>query len=104
MNILTGWIHHSAYTALLCLILYCDYGHVFALAAFMEVERFAPVCYPNSQLTDRLTLKLPTFILALAMLVPATRSDVLFSTVFFLTRIAFHAVLSETVYSSNSRN
>lgn len=38
--------------------------------------------------------QLPTFVLALAMLVPATRSDVLFSTIFFLTRIAFHAVLS----------
>lgn len=31
------------------------------------------------------------------MLVPATRSDVLFSTIFFLTRIAFHAVLSESI-------
>ncbi|KAL8279361.1 hypothetical protein RQP46_008173 [Phenoliferia psychrophenolica] len=72
MNVLTGWIHHTAYTLLLSYILYVDFGHVFALAAFME---------------------LPTFILALAMLVPATRSDALFSTVFFLTRIAFHAVL-----------
>lgn len=43
MNILTGWIHHSAYTTLLCLILYLDFQHVFALAAFMEVRAPAPL-------------------------------------------------------------
>lgn len=41
MNVLTGWVHHSAYTLLLGLILYLDFQHVFALAAFMEVRAFA---------------------------------------------------------------
>ncbi|KAM0749574.1 hypothetical protein T439DRAFT_315845 [Meredithblackwellia eburnea MCA 4105] len=72
MNLLTGWVHHSAYTVLVSFIIYRDFCHVFALAAFME---------------------LPTFILALAMIAPATRSDVFFSVVFFLTRILYHIAL-----------
>lgn len=48
--------------------------HVFAGAAIME---------------------LPTFVLALSMLVPALRSDMVFTSLFFVTRIVYHAVLRE---------
>ncbi|KAK4704102.1 hypothetical protein P7C70_g2105, partial [Phenoliferia sp. Uapishka_3] len=75
MNILTGWFHHTAYITLLSGVLVADYSHIFCLAAIME---------------------LPTLILASGMLMPSLRSDVLFSVIFFLTRIAFHAILSKS--------
>lgn len=37
-NILTGWVHHSAYFVLLSLIMRVGCCHVFALAAVMEVR------------------------------------------------------------------
>lgn len=71
-NVLTGWVHHSAYTLLLFYVLQERFAHIFALAAVME---------------------LPTFVLSLSVLVPATRSDLVFSSLFFLTRIFLHGIL-----------
>lgn len=74
VSLLTGWIHHSAYSVLLWILLRHGLAHVFVGPAIME---------------------LPTFVLALAMLVPAARSDLLFTSLFFVTRILYHAVLRE---------
>lgn len=38
-------------------------------------------------------MEVPTFVLAMSMLVPATRNDMIFTVLFFLTRIAYHSVL-----------
>ena len=38
-NVLTGWVHHSAYLLLLSMIMRVGCCHVFALAAVMEVSR-----------------------------------------------------------------
>ncbi|KAI5476398.1 hypothetical protein MNV49_007776 [Pseudohyphozyma bogoriensis] len=72
VSFLTGYFHHTAYTFLLLYLLHLNIPHVFCLAAVMEV---------------------PTLILAVSMLFPQTRSDMLFTSVFFITRIAFHSVL-----------
>ncbi|SCZ97103.1 BZ3500_MvSof-1268-A1-R1_Chr4-2g06992 [Microbotryum saponariae] len=44
-------------------------------------------------------MELPTAVLALSMLVPRTRSDLVFTSLFFLTRILYHVVLI-AVYAS----
>lgn len=72
MNVLTGWVHHTVYIGLVLYILSHRYSHIFVLAAFME---------------------LPTFILALSMLIPATRSDEFFAVMFFAVRIVYHGIL-----------
>lgn len=55
VNLLTGWVHHSVYTALLLYIIHLDICHIFALAAFMELPTFvspsppfAPTCISRS--------------------------------------------------------
>ncbi|KZV97988.1 hypothetical protein EXIGLDRAFT_641754, partial [Exidia glandulosa HHB12029] len=74
MNLLTGWIHHGVYIALLQYVLSRRpvWSSIFALALIME---------------------LPTFLLGAARLNPAFRQDALFSAAFFATRICFHVVL-----------
>lgn len=42
-------------------------------------------------------VQLPTFVLSLAMVFPATRSDTTFSILFFATRIVYHAYLSASI-------
>ncbi|KDE03932.1 hypothetical protein MVLG_05624 [Microbotryum lychnidis-dioicae p1A1 Lamole] len=44
-------------------------------------------------------MELPTAVLALSMLVPRTRSDLVFTSLFFLTRILYHVILI-AVYAS----
>lgn len=82
VNLLTGWVHHTAYSILVVCIIRHDFAHIFTLAAFME---------------------LPTFVLALNFMIPATRSDELFNTLFFLTRILFHGVLIGLYSTSHGR-
>ncbi|ORY88299.1 hypothetical protein BCR35DRAFT_301829 [Leucosporidium creatinivorum] len=82
VSILTGWVHHSGYSILLWVLLRRGLSHVFAGAAIME---------------------LPTFVLALSMLVPATRNDMVFTVLFFVTRILYHSVLLTVYYSSYGR-
>lgn len=78
VSLLTGWTHHLAYQALLFLVLRAGSAHVFCMAAIME---------------------LPTVALAAAFIWPELRSDELFLALFFVTRIAFHAVLA-VLYST----
>ena len=47
-------------------------------------------------------MELPTFVLALSMLVPALRSDLLFTGLFFVTRILYHIVLRESIARVNN--
>ncbi|KAK4057433.1 hypothetical protein OIO90_001502 [Microbotryomycetes sp. JL221] len=46
---------------------------------------------------------LPTFVLALSMLVPKTRNDVFFNALFFVTRIVWHGVLLVLYWSPYGR-
>ena len=70
INILTGYIHHVVYSLVMLIALSTHQTYVFSLAAFLE---------------------LPTFMLALSNLAPIYfRNDLVFATIFFLTRIAFH--------------
>lgn len=57
--------------------------HIFAMAAVME---------------------LPTMVLAAAVLFPETRNDIVFASLFFVTRIVLHAVLMTLYGSSYGRN
>ncbi|KAM0786864.1 hypothetical protein ACM66B_002289 [Microbotryomycetes sp. NB124-2] len=78
ITLLTGWIHHSAYSILCIVVTRHHLTHVFAHAFIMES---------------------PTFLLALSMLVPKLRSDLAFNGLFFVTRIAWHAVLLALYWS-----
>ncbi|KAL0565082.1 hypothetical protein V5O48_016953 [Marasmius crinis-equi] len=73
IHLLTGWMHHIIYVGIVEFAIRQEWPHIFCLAAFMEF---------------------PTFILGLSILVPRTRSNVLFALAFFLTRILFHVVLA----------
>ncbi|KAK4052766.1 hypothetical protein OIV83_002053 [Microbotryomycetes sp. JL201] len=79
ITLLTGWIHHSAYSILCIVVTRHRLTHVFAHAFIMES---------------------PTFLLALSMLVPRLRSDMAFNGLFFVTRIAWHAVLLALYWST----
>ncbi|KAJ7494389.1 hypothetical protein B0H11DRAFT_934955 [Mycena galericulata] len=67
-----GWIHHTAYIALLHFLVRRGWAHCFCLCAIME---------------------LPTLHLALAFLHPRVRHDGLFCGLFLATRILFHVFL-----------
>ncbi|TDL20511.1 hypothetical protein BD410DRAFT_772444 [Rickenella mellea] len=72
VNLVSGWIHHILYIFVVEYAIRTNIPQVFSLAACME---------------------LPTFLLSLGTLHPSARSNVLFATTFFSTRIAFHIVL-----------
>ncbi|GAA97274.1 uncharacterized protein L969DRAFT_100910 [Mixia osmundae IAM 14324] len=71
-SLVTGWIHHGAYMALIAYISPLGWSHIFALGSFME---------------------LPTCILGASTIWPAVRNDIAFAAVFFATRLLFHGVL-----------
>jgi hypothetical protein len=67
-----GWVHHPVYFILVHFIISWDWTNIFVLAAVME----APTCF-----------------LAASIIFPALRHDILFSILFFSTRIVFHMLL-----------
>ncbi|KAF9261638.1 hypothetical protein L218DRAFT_961125 [Marasmius fiardii PR-910] len=83
ITLLTGWVHHIVYVGIVEFAVRQQWPHVFCLAAFMEF---------------------PTFILGLSILVPKTRSNVIFAVIFFLTRILFHIILAVSYALSDVRN
>ncbi|KAI6162835.1 hypothetical protein EDD17DRAFT_1572703 [Pisolithus thermaeus] len=82
VNWLTGWVHHSIYVLVVEYAVRMNWSHIFCLCAIMEI---------------------PTFVLAIAALNPNLRSDVLFATTFFLTRIALHVRLGLSFFLQRAR-
>ncbi|SGY77292.1 BQ5605_C005g03597 [Microbotryum silenes-dioicae] len=77
-----------------------DICHIFCGAAMMEVSHDLRDAFRgDSDLTPDLRPQLPTAVFALSMLVPRTRSDLVFTSLFFLTRILYHVILI-AVYAS----
>ncbi|TFK47417.1 hypothetical protein OE88DRAFT_1608767, partial [Heliocybe sulcata] len=72
VGLLTGWVHHSLYIFVVELAIRRSWAHIFCFCGIME---------------------LPTFILSIASLNPALRSNVTFAVSFFATRIVLHVVL-----------
>ncbi|KAK4687042.1 hypothetical protein P7C73_g3077, partial [Tremellales sp. Uapishka_1] len=72
VGLLTGWIHHSVYIGLMVYLLQTRLMPIFLVGCIME---------------------LPTFHLAISHLIPSLRDDLLFLSLMFATRIAFHAFL-----------
>ncbi|CAE6494064.1 unnamed protein product [Rhizoctonia solani] len=72
ITLATGWIHHTLYFALIQYVVSVGWSNIFCLGLIMEI---------------------PTMLLALGSLNPRWRSDYLFATVFFSTRILLHLVL-----------
>ncbi|KAH8107289.1 hypothetical protein DFH11DRAFT_1228541 [Phellopilus nigrolimitatus] len=71
VNLLSGWVHHGIYILVVDHASRRSLAHIFSLCACME---------------------LPTFIMALGILHPRFRSNTLFATTFFITRIVLHIV------------
>ncbi|RXK36233.1 hypothetical protein M231_06503 [Tremella mesenterica] len=71
VGLLTGWIHHLCYIALMGYILTTRLSPTFLIAASME---------------------LPTFDLAISNLFPSVRNDLRFLSTFFILRITFHLI------------
>ncbi|KAI6019160.1 hypothetical protein EDC04DRAFT_429247 [Pisolithus marmoratus] len=82
VNWLTGWVHHSVYVLIVEYAIRMNWTHIFCLCAIMEI---------------------PTFVLAIATINPNLRSDVLFATTFFLTRIALHIRLGLSFFLQRAR-
>lgn len=82
VNWLTGWVHHSVYVFIVEYAIRMNWSHIFCLCAIMEI---------------------PTFVLAIATLYPHLRSDVLFATTFFLTRIVLHVRLGLSFFLHRAR-
>ena len=82
LNMLTGWAHHIGYLILVDFTVSRGWSHIFALAGLME---------------------LPTFHLAISILHPKLRHNILFAATFFTTRIAFHVVLFISYFSKATR-
>ncbi|KAG8716087.1 hypothetical protein FRC08_009847 [Ceratobasidium sp. 394] len=72
VSLMTGWVHHTLYFTLLQYVLSVGWTNIFCLALIMEI---------------------PTFLLSAGSLNPRWRSDYLFATVFFATRIVLHLYL-----------
>ncbi|KAG2151632.1 uncharacterized protein EDB93DRAFT_1138740 [Suillus bovinus] len=79
VNLLTGWIHHSLYIAIVEYTCRMGWSHLFALCAVMEV---------------------PTFVLAMGSLNSRFRSDVVFALSFLATRIVLHVFLCASMVAS----
>lgn len=82
ISIATGWGHHIGYVILIDLTVGWGWSNIFALAALME---------------------LPTFHLAISVLHPQLRHNILFAVTFFATRIAFHVGLLVSYISKATR-
>lgn len=82
ITILTGWGHHISYLILVDFTVSRGWSHIFALAGLME---------------------LPTFHLAISVLHPRLRHNILFAAMFFATRIAFHVGLFISYFSKATR-
>ncbi len=76
IQLLSGWVHHTLYLALMVWALSGHFTAGFCL--------FLP-------------LELPTFILAMGSIYPERRSDLLFGSTFFATRICYHFTLLQRI-------
>ncbi|KAF9510698.1 hypothetical protein BS47DRAFT_1273987, partial [Hydnum rufescens UP504] len=83
VTIIMGWVHHPVYFILVHFLISWDWTNIFMLAAVME----APTCF-----------------LAASNIFPALRHDILFSILFFSTRIVFHMVLFTLVLMPTARH
>ncbi|ORY28305.1 hypothetical protein BCR39DRAFT_535393 [Naematelia encephala] len=72
VGLLTGWVHHICYIALMIHLVNSSQSPIFLIAGIMEV---------------------PTLDLAVSNLFPSIRNDERFLVTFFLLRILFHAIL-----------
>lgn len=72
IGLLTGWIHHIAYIALL---------------AHLSARNLSPIFHLFS------VLEFPTLVLSLGNLDKRNRHDILFGTSYFFTRLVFHGFL-----------
>ncbi|ORX54125.1 hypothetical protein DM01DRAFT_1335979 [Hesseltinella vesiculosa] len=79
IEILTGWIHHLTYLALLTWVVQQGYSSVFVTMCVLET---------------------PTFFLALGSVHRPLRMDYVFASTFFLTRILFHAYMITSAFSA----
>ena len=77
ITLITGWIHHSAYTFLLIHLIHQGLTTPFCVMTILE---------------------LPTFVLSLGHLNTSWRRDMWFGATFFLTRILYHAVMIHRFY------
>lgn len=76
IQLLSGWVHHLLYLALMAWALSAHFSCGFVL--------FLP-------------LEFPTFILAMGSIYPERRSDLLFGLSFFFTRICYHVLLLQRI-------
>ena len=67
-----GWVHHISYLFISAHVVIQGWTHAFCVCLVMEM---------------------PTWLLAVSSLWPMLRNDVLFATIFLLTRIVLHAIL-----------
>ncbi|KAG2222426.1 hypothetical protein INT45_009438 [Circinella minor] len=72
VNILTGWVHHTAYIILLSWVIYVRLNRFFVAMCILE---------------------LPTLCLSIGWVFPFLRHDYLFATLYVPTRIGFHAFM-----------
>lgn len=93
VNFLTGWVHHTVYVFIVEYAIRKNWSYIFCLCAVMEVRSSHATASsaPSPVLTA--STQIPTFVLASASLDPRLRSDAVFATTFFLTRIVLHVAL-----------
>lgn len=82
VNILTGWIHHTVYVFIVEYAIRKKWSYIFCLCAVMEI---------------------PTFVLASASINPRLRSNAVFATSFFLTRIVLHAAFGVSLIARRAQ-
>ncbi|CAO1620212.1 unnamed protein product [Parajaminaea phylloscopi] len=72
INVSSGWIHHSVYTLLFTFWVHKGWDHIVVAACIFE---------------------LPTFVMGIACIHPPLRSNMAFTTSFFVTRVFLHIAL-----------
>ncbi|CAO1618801.1 unnamed protein product [Jaminaea pallidilutea] len=82
INLSSGWIHHTVYTGLFLFWVHKGWDHIVVMACIFE---------------------LPTFIMGIACIHPPLRSNVAFTTTFFLTRVFMHLGLILSAVSPHGR-
>lgn len=82
VNIASGWVHHTVYIGLFLYVLHRRWTYIAATGAIFE---------------------LPTFVMGIACMFPRLRSNIGFTSTFFLTRIFFHFALILTMASPKGR-
>lgn len=83
INLSSGWIHHFAYTFLFAYWMHKQWAYIAVMACVFE---------------------LPTFVMGIASLHPPFRSNILFTSTFFVTRIFFHFGLLLATWSTHGRS